>query len=235
MKEMPCLNPQQSFTIRINMKYVITFMCVYMSFLCFGCNVSKCTTGNIEGTYYFFWGGDDGVTSLPSITLYSDSTFEYIVPGLGGPYRSTGEWSNTKKGIRLSTRFTCIGAIIEPTGMCEKEDSIDVFFSFLEGKGTLNEITINKCKVALDSANHLRTTANVLNECTCLYVDDFEFFPKCSHCDISNGNKYTIILVDNPYYPIIDNEEWISKDGMLYRPRRDDSCMFRKKQNTGLK
>ena len=53
--------------------------------------------------------------------------------------------------------------------------------------------------------------------------------------EISTPSYLLIILIDNPYYPIIDNEEWISKDGMLYRQRRDDSCMFRKKQNTGLK
>ncbi len=217
------------------MKYAIIFICVCMSFLSIGCSVPKCITGNIEGKYYYFEGGEDEVTSLPSITLYSDSTFEYIAPGLGGPYHSTGVWSNTKKGIRLSTRFTCIGAIIEPTGMCEKEDSIEVFFSFLEGKRSLNEIIINKCKVVLDSANYLRTTANFLNECTNFIVDGFEIFPICPHCSISNGNRYTIILVDNQYYPVINNEVWISKDGILNRPLRDGTCMFRKEHTTGLK
>lgn len=210
------------------MKNVFLLVCFIISFIVVGCHIPKYTMENLEGEYSTVFGDDYSKKTFPLIILYSDSSFEFIAPGIMGPYRSTGKWGITKEGIKLSTCITCIGAKIEPIGRCDEIDSIDVYFTFLLGFRPLKDIAIDNHLFILDSANHLRTTATFLDECENIIVDNFEIYPLCPHFTISNGNQYAIMLVDNPYYPIIDNEVWIFKDGLLKRPIGDGFSTFKK-------
>lgn len=203
-------------------------ICFCALFFCHGCHSSQYISGDIEGEYFFYWGNGEVLPSLPSITFSPDLTFDYIVPGVGGPYHSKGTWKPISQGLLLSTQFICIGANIKKIGLSEIKDSIDVYVSCLESQKQIDYIGIDKSVIYLDNANHFRTTANMLIDSE-LIIDGFDVYTICIQDSIVNGYKYKIILVDNPYYPIINNEVWLlSEDGTLRRSVNNNTCIFRK-------
>ena len=209
-------------------------VCICALFFCTGCHNLQYVSGNFAGEYFFYFGEGDVYPSLPSITINSDSTFDYIVPGIGGPYHSNGTWRRTPSGLLLSTQFTCVGANVKKIEGESTMDSIDLFVSFLVSTIQPDSIRIGNSKFFLDSLNHFRTTAKVLKESELIY-NDLDVYPICIHDSVANGNTYQVILVDNPYYPIIDNEEWVIEKGILKRPLSDGIRTFRKEHITGLK
>ncbi|MCR5588121.1 MAG: hypothetical protein K6F72_00740 [Bacteroidales bacterium] len=210
-------------------KIIIVCFCALL--FCSGCHSSKYVSGDIAGEYFFYFGGGAVLPTLPSITLYADSTFEYSEPGVGGPYHSNGTWQQTSRGLLLSTQFTCVGANVKRIAGVSTMDSIDLFVSFLVSTIQPDSVRIGSCMFFLDSLNHIRTTAEVLTESKFVY-DAFDSYPICIHDSVANGNVYQVILVDNPYYPIIDNEVWfLSNDGALKRSANNNTCTFRKAIN----
>lgn len=93
------------------MKRIVAFAVI----LCVGCSTTS-TVKDIAGEYLFSFDNGEQLESLPLITLFPDSSFEYLVPGLGGPYLSKGIWTKAKRGIQLATEFSCIGANIKYIG-----------------------------------------------------------------------------------------------------------------------
>ena len=211
-----------------------TFACFCALIFFTGCHNFQYVSDNLEGEYFFYFDEEDVYPSLPSITINSDSTFDYIVPGVGGPYHSNGTWRRTPSGLLLSTQLTCVGANVKKITGESTMDSIDLFVSFLVSTIQPDSIRIGNNVFFLGSRNHFRTTAKVLMESEFIY-NNFDVYPICILDSVTNGNVYQVILVDNPYYPIIDNEVWTIEKGLLKRPLSDGICMFRKGNITGLK
>lgn len=175
---------------------------------------------DVIGEYRLTHDGKIYADALPAIKLYVDYTFLYTAPGMSGECISYGKWEWSKKGILLNTAHRCIGANIEYMGAGSRQDSVDVSLLFL---WTLKDVEQIKIQVGRDEIVHsvdrqgkFRTTSEILNNATAI-VDDIDYYPICNKPQSKNGDAYKMSILDNPYYPIIDNEEWRLVDGCLIR------------------
>ncbi|MBO4308062.1 MAG: hypothetical protein J5848_07120 [Bacteroidales bacterium] len=217
-------------------KRLLLALCIFSTFS--GCSVLKNgKTRNVEGLYCLFLDSVDVYenANLPAILINEDFTFEYTVPGLGGPYYSRGTWRPTHNGIFLSTELTCEGANIKKIGHIESKDSTDIIFQLYNNDSLkLNYVTTvdwqgEKTILMLDSCNHIRVSKKTLRNISFFEWDLF-YFPICKNFGrFKGGLIYSITLLYHGLYPFIYDEEWLLFEDTLIRESSKQKNTFIKR------
>lgn len=205
------------------MKNSVFVLCMF-ALVCIGCKSWRHSSENIVGDYVLLCDDVSSETALPALKIHKDSTFEYAVPGIGGPYSAFGSWRKTPRGVKLATQFKCIGANVDYVGKCLEEDSVDIVFRFLTSQKSIGQIKIGDRhgikEIALDGGNHCRLKASTIQNGQYL-IDELDYYTLCNQDIVKPGYEYLITIVDNPYYPIINNEEWIVHNDCIITPKKD--------------